>query len=417
MRRLARLVPNSMRPALRRVEVEVRNRLVRSIGLRGRVHSGFPVSLLQEPGRHVFFGYFDISPFSADGRRILAHRVDVRRDDPQRHDAETGFFDMESRRFVSLGETALWCWQMGARLRWMGSDSVAFNTLTRSRTYGCAVVDAGSQEVERMYDVPLYDVSPDGRVGLSLDFSRLQRLRPGYGYARQADRTQGDSAPGSTGIDLVDLRDGRARMLISVAEIARIAPQASMADAEHYLNHLSFSPTGRRFAVFHLWHGKDGKRRLRLLWFSLDGTLLGHVPQQEHISHMAWQTDNLVLAFARMPGDSAPMFQLIDLDAGKWSPVLDGALPDDGHPGFRPGHDGVFISDGYPDKQSFRPLYICDLAGGRVTRIAAFHSPPALTGEIRCDLHPRWSRDGGMVAVDTAHLGRRTLAIVDLREF
>ena len=45
-----------------------------------------------------------------------------------------------------------------------------------------------------------------------------------------------------------------------------------------------------------------------------------------------------------------------------------------------------------------------------------FHSPPAFTGPWRCDLHPRWNRDGTQVCFDGSHGDRRQVYVVDVRE-
>ena len=202
---------------------------------------------------------------------------------------------------------------------------------------------------------------------------------------------------------------------MSVAEIAAIDPHPGMAEAIHYLNHLSFAPSGGRFCVFHIWQGSDGQRRLRHLVFDLDGRLIGRVPGQEHVSHYDWLGDSAgLLVFARLPGDSAPRYQNVDIATGVRTPIGDGALTDDGHPMFRPGHEPTFVSDTYPDRNAYRRLYVCDGATGATRALAAFHSPTALQGETRCDLHPRWSPDGRFIAVDSAHKGRRAIVVLDL---
>ena len=83
---------------------------------------------------------------------------------------------------------------------------------------------------------------------------------------------------------------------------------------------------------------------------------------------------------------------------------------------YRPGHEPVFVSDTYPDRNAYRRLYLCDGATGATRGLAAFHSPIALRGETRCDLHPRWSPNGRFIAVDSAHAGHRAIVVVDLGE-
>lgn len=406
------MIASFAKPVLRAGEARLRNLIVRGVAGRGRVETALPWRSYETTGAHVFFGYHDITPFHPAEPRLLAHRT-VLGASPLREPAEVGYFDRETGRFTTLGETDLWCWQMGARLRWLRDGRVAWNALYDTRTHGCMIVDPDNGRVLDRLPNALYDVDPSERYGLSLDFSRLQRLRPGYGYARLPEETATDRCPASNGIDLVSLRTGRSDRLISLAEIAAIEPQPGMAEATHYLNHLSFAPTGGHFCAFHLWQGSDGRRRLRHLVFDLSGRLVGHIPGQEHISHFDWLEDGTgLLAFARLPGDPAPRYQFIDVAKGERMPI-GGAPTEDGHPMLRPGREPVFVSDTYPDRSSYRRLYLCDGATGATRSLAAFHSPIAFRGETRCDLHPRWSPDGRFLAVDSAHDDRRAMIVLD----
>ena len=412
MGRIARLA----RSALRTQEATLRNRLVRHVGGRRLVETALPWRAYGDEGAHVFFGYHDITPFHARASRLLAHRVPLGAS-PLRDAAEVGVFERETGRFTALGRTDLWCWQMGARLRWLPNGQIAWNALADERTCGCAIADADSGRIVENLRVPLYDIDPYGRYGLSLDFSRLHRLRPGYGYARLPEATPTEACPSASGIELVSLADGRHELLLSVAEIAAIDPHPGMAGATHYLNHLTFAPNGERFCVFHIWQGSDERRRLRHLVFDLDGRLIARIPGQEHVSHYDWLGDGTgLLVFARLPGDPAPRYQVVDIATGERTPVGDGTLAEDGHPMYRPGHEPTFVSDTYPDRNAYRRLYLCDSATGATRGLATFHSPTALQGETRCDLHPRWSRDGRFIAVDSAHTGRRAIIVIDLGE-
>jgi Tol biopolymer transport system component len=46
--------------------------------------------------------------------------------------------------------------------------------------------------------------------------------------------------------------------------------------------------------------------------------------------------------------------------------------------------------------------------------LGRFFSPPELINDFRCDLHPRWSRDGRQVCFDSAHEGSRQLYVLEL---
>jgi Tol biopolymer transport system component len=77
--------------------------------------------------------------------------------------------------------------------------------------------------------------------------------------------------------------------------------------------------------------------------------------------------------------------------------------------------DGRWIlSDTYPDESDHRLLILFDTQRGERIDIGRFYTDPALGKINRCDLHPRWSRDGRQVCIDSVHEHQRQLYIVDV---
>jgi Tol biopolymer transport system component len=81
-------------------------------------------------------------------------------------------------------------------------------------------------------------------------------------------------------------------------------------------------------------------------------------------------------------------------------------LREDGHCSFSP--DGRWVlNDTYPDGHHKRTLMLVRARRPRSASTSPGCCRPSHAGggEIRCDLHPRWSRDGRRICIDSVHDG------------
>jgi hypothetical protein len=106
----------------------------------------------------------------------------------------------------------------------------------------------------------------------------------------------------------------------------------------------------------------------------------------------------------------------VDAARGDRSVIGAGVLVEDGHVSFSPDRKWV-LNDTYPDGYDMRTLMLFRWADGERIDLARLHSPKSRWwGEIRCDLHPRWSRNGTTVCIDSVHTGERQMYIADVGE-
>ena len=74
-------------------------------------------------------------------------------------------------------------------------------------------------------------------------------------------------------------------------------------------------------------------------------------------------------------------------------------------------------NDCYPDsKTSRQTVYLYHPPTDRRIDLGHFPSPMPYRGEWRCDTHPRSSRDGHLVSIDSPHDGGRQVYLLDIRE-
>jgi hypothetical protein len=93
-----------------------------------------------------------------------------------------------------------------------------------------------------------------------------------------------------------------------------------------------------------------------------------------------------------------------------------GLLTEDGHYSRHPVHE-LMLGDTYPDSTGNLTLVLYSLQTGRRIEVArVFHGVATRDPALRCDLHPRWSRDGTRISFDFCENGVRRMAIFDATE-
>lgn len=86
-----------------------------------------------------------------------------------------------------------------------------------------------------------------------------------------------------------------------------------------------------------------------------------------------------------------------------------------GHMTFSPVSTRWMLSDTYPDDRTHeRFLFLFDMQTGERRNLGSFYATPELSKENRCDLHPRWSRDGKQVCIDSVHESQRQMYVLDV---
>jgi hypothetical protein len=374
------------------------------------------VQLLTRSPRHHWFGYYEKCPWDASGRRVLAMESTFRDRPPTEQDvAVIGLSDVETGAWTPLAETRAWNWQQGSMLQWLGDGSsgdIVFNDRVGGR-FVSRILNVNTKR-ERVLARPVYGVNRAGTKAVSLNFARLHHQRPGYGYAGLPDPWAGVNEPEDDGIWVLDLKTGASRMILSVAEAANFHRGDDFDGRVHRFNHAQFGPDDR-FAVLHRRKTPDQEvGDTRLLTMDVYGGGLRCLTDHSLVSHYDWWGRDRIVAWARRNEVGDRYFIFEDKEGGSIEPIGEGLLTCDGHCSFSP--DGRWmLSDTYPDTTHHRTLFLFEMATGERIDIGRFLSPP-VTWEIRCDLHPRWNRDGSKVCIDSVHEGTRQMYVLDVSE-
>jgi hypothetical protein len=208
------------------------------------------------------------------------------------------------------------------------------------------------------------------------------------------------------------LESGNHELVVSVGEAASVRQLESMRGAEHWVNHILINPADSRFLFLHRWQGGEGGfRATQLATADPDGSALW-VSALEGGSHFDWRDDGHILIWGKPPAGEAG-YTLVEDRTDRCETIGRGVLTRDGHMSYSP--DGRWlVTDEYPDAEERRTLILYRLSDGERIDLGRFLSPRKYSGEIRCDLHPRWSRDGRFISIDSLHEGTRQIYVLDI---
>jgi hypothetical protein len=381
-----------------------------------------PVRAITAGPKFHWFGYYDKWQFDPTGRYVLGMEVDFEHRSPKADDViKVGMVDLhDNDRWIELGESRAWGWQQGCMLQWLpGTKTQVVWNDRRGGRFVCHVLDVKTRKRRTLLRA-VYTIAPDGRVAVAPDFSRIQDMRPGYGYAGIPDPHGEDLAPADSGIWRIDMKTGAEKLIVSLADIAKVGKaDKTMKGAKHYFNHLLFGPDGSRFIFLHRWRPNGGKGgfRTRMLTATPEGNDLCVVDPSGRTSHFIWRDARHILAWTRPAGKPAGFYLFTDR-SDKVELVGKGVMTVNGHCTYLPAGGGAewILNDTYPrGKGREQGPYLFHVPTGRRSWLGHFHLPPKYRGEWRCDTHPRYSRDGTKVVIDSPHGGAgRQMWLIDV---
>ncbi len=413
-----------------------------------------PCRRLGSGASHHFFGYYNKSTWDRSDRYVLAQQVPFMDAvlTPELR-AEVGVFDTQADdQFTVFGSTSAWNWQMGSQLQWLdgrpGRQAI-FNTRSNDSAaiypgFGAAICNLDTGKTTPL-PMPVYVVAPSSAYALCVDYRRLYITHETIGYSEVGGPFNLTAAPADDGIHRMELDTGSIRLLVSYRDLCRFHPRASMDNALHWVSHIEINPSSTRVLFLHRWteRVKDETCFLhRLITMNPDGSDMRLLECSDHplpqlaadfdpeavgtfdyekseyqISHPLWQDDQHIIVWGPHAGNiHYHLYE--DRTDGRVEVVGANVLVENGHMTFSPSNKRWLLSDTYPDdKTHARFLFLYDMQTGQRHDLGSFFADPGLSKENRCDLHPRWSRDGKQVCIDSVHESVRQMYVIDVSAF
>lgn len=415
-------------------------------------------SFASEGPKSHWFGYYNYSPMSADGTKLLSQEVDFDgRDILPEDTADVGWYDLKDCSWHKVATTRAINWQQGSMLQWLGPDfntRIVFNDVDGehfcSRIYN---IETGEMKT---ISFPVYGVSPDGKFSITLQFERCAWCRA-YHYESIRNPKWNVNVPEEDGIFRVNLETGEIMRIITIREVmAKLRPGESDGTESHWLEHIMLNPSGTRFAFYHRYGSPSGFNTIGYS-AAVDGSDICRMPSENNaaFSHLGWMSDDEFVVYSYrkslvgreyLAARNEKKIALKSTIISILRPLVRLIIPaktraniivarryvfakdrgqilfntgrsklneyGDGHPSFT--HDGRFmLTDSYADADGYRNLLLYCVKSDRTLILGRFYSPFNSCG-YRADLHPRFSRDEKSVIIDSAHSGQHQLYVFDI---
>jgi hypothetical protein len=406
-----------------------------------------------EKSKHYFFGYYDKSPWSKNEKYFLGMRINfLGRHSTNKDSADILVRNNSTENVERIAKTNAWGWQQGSMLQWLGGDfnsKIIYNDL-KNKKFVSVIKDIHSKK-EKIINFPVFSITPDGKKGLGLNFSRLDDVRKGYGYPGLEDKYKKEKYPEKDGIYLIDLEKNTSKLIISLKDLWAYKNISSMEKGKHWVDHIGISPNGKRFCFFHRWYINNELFHTRLFTADLEGNNLFMFPDSGFYSHFFWKNNEELFGW----GSVSENFGGIRKNERKFKLVINKILPiyrkiipksirkrilpanyfilkdqtdkktrlkvhyEDGHGTWI--KNRYLLTDTYADKKHYRKIILYDLKTNSKKIVGKFYAIPhkKYIDEkirmgydnlgIRTDLHPRWDWKGDKICLDSVHEGYRNI--------
>jgi len=377
-----------------------------------KFNSSYTIHEVKPNTGESFWGYYDHSPLNITNQFLLFHESENLTQKPPQKSTSINLVlrSFEKSEDAFKINSSAYNWQQGTKAMWLDEHRFIFND-SENKQLISRIIDTKDSFSNKKLPFPIYDCKKDW--GLTLNFDRLTAFRPDYGYRSSAKNIDKQAFKDtSDGIFLVNLQSQTKKLIISLKELAKQSQVDSGSNAQ-WVNHIMISPEGNQFMFLHRW--LDGGLKKDALYISdKNGENLKCLLNEAMVSHCFWKNEEIIIGYMRTEKGGDSYYQ-INIKENKIQ-KLDLKTPvniGDGHPSI---YENKMIFDTYPDRRGMKHLYLYSFTKEKLIELGAFYEPLKYYEETRCDLHPRFSKDGKKVFFDSVHSGKRRLYYIDLEE-
>ncbi len=366
----------------------------------------FRVRRLTHGPKHHFFGYYGMSPWNLSETKMVCLESDFHDRLPNPGEtANIGLVNPENGKFTPITKTLAWNLQQGSLIHWnpLNPDTeIIYNDQQNNELVSVKLnVNNGDKQI---LPRPVSAVATSGKYALSLTYGRVGRLRKVVGYANTADPYENEAHPKNDGVFLLDLESNKTKLVVSIDEVYQISVKGypALANRHMWFNHTVFNPSATRFLF--LARGWNEKNNLDSAMFTanIDGSGLQMViPFGTGVSHFGWRNDNEIIATFRNKGDEEKTHYLFPDKTFSYRQIGKDFIFGDGHCTFN-ANGRWMATDRKSGESNSQSVWLWDMELDKGMILCNFpvYERKYISGNTRCDFHPRWNPSGNKICFD-----------------
>lgn len=360
----------------------------------------------------VFFGYYD--KCCDMDNKVIYHQNDYSSTKKPSPFEPCNLFvkNLNDGQVVKIDSTSAYNWQQGCRIHWVSGDLILYNVYNdKSEQYNAILWSYSKRQIIKQYALPVQESKNDNYF-LSINYRRLWNMRPDYCYrCIPKMSTKELSDMDNDGIWKVDMGSGRSQLIHTLSDVINVDFRDQFLHSNHNVNHLMISPDGSRFIFVH--RNYEHKKRFDRLMLS-DFKNIKVLIDEHYVSHCCWIDNTTILGYLMSNGKKGFYFINVDTLMVKKCDAMSNINTGDGHPSF---NGEMVVFDTYPNKSRLQRLYLYDLKKDILYPLIEVYQSTKYKDETRCDLHPRFSKDGKKIYFDTVRNNHRELCWINIDNF
>ena len=386
--------------------------------------------LLTPFNKNHFFGYYDKSPLNIENKYLLSHNSKSAGSEAiKTSKVNICVTNLLTNETKVIDTTLAWNFQQGSQLQWLSKNKIIFNSYERQK-YISKIFSIDNGKCEKKLKRPIYSISDDKTIYSSVNYSRLNKFRKGYGYIQT--RYIDDNV-------LLEIR-----CLINDEILFSICKKdfdkyENIETCNIWVDHVIFSPNSKDFVFLLRSANKNSQLISYLFFFDYNKKKIINILNTGMAGHGAWiDSDNFIIwgrdsqLIKKITSFENPVIRKIIQSLRKLAipafikkniygngyikfnkknkkkEKLNFFIPMEisgGHFSFI--NKRYMISDTYHDQQDMCILFRYDLKLKKIRKIASFKTISNIKDtSFRCDLHPKIISNQELI-IDSTHEGFR----------